>query len=338
MSNRATLHEVARLAGVSLASTSRALHGSGASPSMVEKVQAAADELGYRPNAAGRSLRMKKTFQIEFAVADIGNPVYVEMMSAIHAVLAPHGYRTVVSSMGDQADSAISVLRALDDGHVDGVIISPLRVNDEFVKLVRSAEVPIVAIGRSLLDHGIDSVSTDSAMGIGIAVAHLMEQGRRRIAFLNGPTDTTPGEHRQRGFDAAVGDPAFTGESLGTEVADDFTVTAGVRAAHRLLDRIDGPVDAIVAANDLLAIGVLRAARERGLSVPDDLAVTGMDDTEIGRAVLPSLTSVSLGTAERGRVAAELMLARLSESQQAPQLSTIGPALMIRESSVRSTR
>lgn len=336
MSNRATLHEVAKLAGVSLASTSRALHGSGASPAMVAKVQTAADELGYRPNAAGRTLRMKKTFQIEFAVADIGNPVYVELMSAIHAVLAPHGYRTVVSSMGDRAASAIDVLRSIDDGHVDGVIISPLRVDDEFVSLVQASEVPVVAIGRSLIEHGIDSVSTDSARGIGLAVAHLVEQGRTGIAFLNGPTDTTPGESRQRGFDAAVSVPGFGATSLGTEVADDFTVSEGVRAAHRLLDRLDGRVDAIVAANDLLAIGVLRAARERGLVVPDDLAVTGMDDTEIGRVVLPSLTSVSLGTAERGRIAAELMLARLSESPQAPQLSTVGPELMVRESTVRS--
>ncbi len=236
VSNRATLHEVAKLAGVSLASTSRALHGSGASPAMVAKVQTAADELGYRPNAAGRTLRMKKTLQIEFAVADIGNPVYVEMMSAIHAVLAPHGYRTVVSSMGDRSSPAIEVLRSIDDGHVDGVIISPLRVDDEFVSLVQSAEVPVVAIGRSLIEHGIDSVSTDSARGIGLAVAHLVEQGRTGIAFLNGPTDTTPGESRQRGFDAAVAAPGFGATSLGTEVADDFTVSH-TRAQSHLVER-----------------------------------------------------------------------------------------------------
>ena len=95
-------------------------------------------------------------------------------------------------------------------------------------------------------------------------------------------------------------------------------------------------LDAVVAANDLLAIGVVRAARERGLSVPDDLAVTGMDDTEIGRMVQPALTSVSLGTTRRGQLAAELMLARLGESPEPPQLATVGPELMVRESSVRS--
>lgn len=338
MSSRVTLNEVARRAGASLGSTSRALHGSGASPEMVERVRAAAKELGYRPNAAGRQLRLQRTHLIEFAVADIGNPVYVEMMTAIHGVLAPHGYRTIVSSMGDRASSAIEVLRSIDDGHVDGVIISPLRVDAEFVALVQASEVPVIAIGRSLLEHGIDTVSTDSASGIGLAVNHLIGQGYRRIAFLNGPADTTPGIHRLRGFREAVAEPGFTGTDAGSETATDFTVTAGFEAANRLLDRLEGRVDAVVAANDLLAIGVLRAARDRGLSVPADLAVTGMDDTEIGRAVLPALTSVSLGTAARGRLAAELMLARLTDSRQPPQLSTVGPELMVRESSVRSAR
>ena len=338
MSSRVTLHEVAKRAGVSLGSTSRALHGTGASPDMVERVRAAAAELGYRPNAAGRQLRLQRTHLIEFAVADIGNPVYVEMLSAIHGVLSPHGYRIVVSSIGDAAASAARVLSSLDDGHVDGVIISPLRVDAQFIELLTATQVPVVAIGRSLRAHGIETVSTDSASGIGLAVTHLVDAGCRSLAFLNGPTDTTPGEHRQRGYDTAVAAPGFQAASFGTQVADDFTVAAGVEAAHALLDRAVAAgvrLDAVVAANDLLAIGVVRAARERGLSVPDDLAVTGMDDTEIGRMVQPALTSVSLGTARRGQLAAELMLARLGESPEPPQLATVGPELMVRESSVR---
>ncbi|WP_197511430.1 LacI family DNA-binding transcriptional regulator [Tessaracoccus coleopterorum] len=306
---------------------------------MVERVRAAAKELGYRPNAAGRQLRLQRTHLIEFAVADIGNPVYVEMLSAIHGVLAPHGYRIVVSSIGDEAASAIRVLASLDDGHVDGIIISPLRVDAEFIELLRAAPLPVVAIGRSLRDHGIETVSTDSASGIGLAVTHLVDVGCRSLAFLNGPTDTTPGEHRQRGYDAAVAVPGFAAHSFGTEVADAFTVAAGLEATHRLLDRAgsDGvALDAVVAANDLLAIGAVRAARERGLSVPDDLAVTGMDDTELGRMVQPALTSVSLGTTRRGQLAAELMLARLGDSPETPHLATVGPELMVRESSVRS--
>ena len=334
-SQRATLIQVAELAGVSLASTSRALHGTGASPAMVERVRAAAAELGYSPQMMGRSLRMKRTFQVAFAVADIGNPVYTEMLTALHGVLAPHGYRVVVMSTGDSLSSTLDLVRSLDGGFVDGMIISPLRIDDTFVSAVENAAVPVVVIGRSLAEHGIDSVSTDSAGGIALAVEHLVTTGRRRIGFLNGPLDTTPGEARQRGFDAATASPSFTAEVAGTQVAEDFTVAAGVAAAHRLLE---SPLDAVVAANDLLAIGAIRAAGERGLTVPGDLAVTGMDDTELGRVFQPSLTSVSLGSGRRGRLAAELMLGLLDDDAERGRYLLVGPELMVRESSVDTRR
>ena len=333
-SSRATLIEVARHAGVSLASTSRALHGTGASPAMVERVRAAAAELGYSPDVTGRSLRMKKTFQVAFAVADIGNPVYVEMLTAIHEVLAPHGYRVVVMSTGDTAESTADLVRSLGSGFVDALVVSPLRADDTLVAEIRRAPVPVVVIGRALDADTVDSVSTDSAGGIGQAVDHLVAAGRRRIGFLNGPLDTTPGAARQRGFDAATGADGFPAERVAVEVADDFTVAAGLRAARALLAPApDGSrLDAVVAANDLLAIGVVRAAREAGLTVPGDVAVTGMDDTELGRVYEPSLTSVSLGTAERGAAAARAVLARLDDDAAPARHVVIGPRLLVRDS------
>lgn len=333
-SSRATLIQVAQRAGVSLASTSRALHGTGASPAMVERVRAAATELGYSPDAIGRSLRLKKTFQVAFAVADIGNPVYVEMMTAIHEVLAPHGYRVVVMTTGDTTTSTAELVRSLSSGFVDAMILSPLRTDDALVEEIRQASVPVVVIGRTLADRGIDSVSTDSAGGIGEAVQHLLGLGRRRLTFLNGPLDTTPGEARQRGFDAATRTDGFTGERADAVVAADFTVAAGLAATRALLDAADGDArpDAIVAANDLLAIGAVRAVRERGLAVPQDVAVTGMDDTEIGRVFQPSLTSVSLGSTERGRAAAQLVVDLVDGDAQPGRHMAVGPRLVVRES------
>ncbi|QRP43237.1 LacI family DNA-binding transcriptional regulator [Amycolatopsis sp. FDAARGOS 1241] len=330
-STRATLMQVAERAGVSLASTSRALHGAGASKAMVERVRAAAEELGYSADAIGRSLRMKKTFQVAFAVADIGNPVYVEMMRAIHEVLEPHGYRVVVMSTGDTSTSTVELVRSLGSGFVDGMIVSPLRTDDALITEIQQAPVPVVVIGRAMDDRGISSVSTDSAGGIGEAVRHLHAIGRRRIGFLNGPVDTTPGASRQRGFDAVAGEIAA--ERIEREVACDFTVSAGLEAARRLFARSPQQrLDALVAANDLLAIGAIRAVRELGLSVPEDVAVTGMDDTEIGRVFQPSLTSVSLGTTERGRAAARIMLQLADDPDQAAQQISVGPELVVRES------
>jgi len=330
-STRATLIQVAERAGVSLASTSRALHGTGASKSMVERVRAAALELGYSVDAIGRSLRLKKTSQIAFAVADIGNPVYVEIMRGIHEVLAPHGYRVVVMSTGDTAASTAELMHSLHGGYVDGMIVIPLRTDDDLIAQIGRAPVPVVVIGRAMSDRGISSVSTDSAAGIGAAVQHVVSLGRRRIGFLNGPLDTTPGSSRQRGFDQAVSAKDFTAEQAGVEVAADFTVAAGITAARKLLDRPHRP-DAIVAANDLLAIGAIHAARELGLSVPRDVAVTGMDDTELGQVFLPRLTSVSLGSAERGRAAARLMLGLADDADAPAQQISVGTELFARES------
>lgn len=332
MSRRPTLHEVASLAGASLASTSRALNGMGASPEMAARVRAAAEQLGYHPDAAGRSLRMGRTFQVGFAVADIGNPVYVDMMKAIHEVVGPQGYHVVVASTGNDVGTTADVVRSLSSGVVDGLVVSPLRWDDALVELMEQAPVPVVVVGRVREDAALDSVWTDSAAGIALAVDHLVRQGRRRLAFVNGPLGTTPGSRRQQGFDEAVARAGV--DRLGPQVADDFTVDAGTRAVDRLLeDAGEGLPDAVLAANDLLAIGAVHALRRRGLAVPDEVAVTGMDDTEIAAVFSPSLTSVDLGARERGRAAAELLLRRFDGAPHTPERVQVAPRLVVRESS-----
>ena len=332
MGRRPTLHEVASLAGASLASTSRALNGVGASPEMIERVQAAAQRLGYTPDAAGRSLRMGRTFQVGFAVADIGNPVYVDMMKAIHEVVGPRGYHVVVATTGNDVTSTADVIRSLSSGVVDGLVISPLRSNETLAEQMEHAPVPVVVIGRVAEGTTLDSVWADSAAGIGMAVDQLVGAGRRRLLFLNGPLGTTPASRRLQGFDDAVARHGLP--RLGMLVADDFTVEAGTRAVYSLLDE-DGAErpDAIVAANDLLAIGCIQALRRRRLSVPDDVAVTGMDDTEIAAVFSPSLTSVALGSRERGKAAAELLLRRMGGEQGPAQRVHVAPRLVVRESS-----
>ncbi|WP_240675114.1 LacI family DNA-binding transcriptional regulator [Cellulomonas endophytica] len=331
MPHRATLPDVAQHAGVSLASASRALHGTGASAAMVERVRAAATQLGYQPHATGRSLRLRRTSQIAFAVADIGNPVYVEMMTAIQAVVGARGLRLLLAPTGSTSQDTVDLVRGLAAGSVDGLVISPLRISDELVRTLREIPVPVVVIGRPLVADALDSVSTDSAAGVGLAVEHLVATGRRCLAFLNGPLDTTPGAARRRGFDEATGAPGFRAEVVGGAVAADFTAAAGLEAARRLFASRPVP-DAVVAANDLLAVGAMRAAREAGLRVPEDVAVTGMDDTDLAGLLDPTLTSVSLGTAERGRAAARLLLDRLDEPDRVRRSVLVAPRLVARES------
>jgi len=335
---RPTLFHVAERAGVSVASASRALNGMVASPETVAKVRAAAASLGYVPDATARSLKWGHSLQLAFAVDDVGNPVYVEMMRAIESVVSGSGYRLLVSSTGTDPAETVDLVRSLARGYADGLVISPLRVTDELVTELQRAAVPVVVVGGLPETVQLDTVQTNSARGIGLAVAHLVETGRRRIGFLNGPLDTTPGAARRRGFEEAY-DAGRLGPHVEAvqQVAADFTVAAGRRAALELLGRHRDPhgvvgLDALVAANDLLAFGAIHAALELGLRVPQDLAVVGMDDTELADLFNPGLTSVSLGSAERGRHAAELLLARLADPARPARRVVVQPALVLRAS------
>ncbi len=331
---RVTITQVAARAGVSLASASRALNGQIASAETVEKVRKAADELGYVADAMAQSLKRGRTLQLGYAVADIGNPVYVEMMTAIERVVSASGYRLVLSSASTAAQT-VEVARGLGRGYVDGMILSPLRVNDELLEVLSAAPVPVVVLGLVPDAAGVDTVRADSPTAMRLVVDHLVDEGRRRLAFVNGPRDTTPGTLRHDGFHAAVANHA--GVAHRAVETSDFTIAAGYAAAVDLLGEDDRP-DAIVAANDLIGIGVVRAAQDLGLTVPDDIAVTGVDNTELADVVRPGLTSVDLGAEERGRVAAELLLARLAEPGRAAHRVTIAPSLVVRGSSAAAVR
>lgn len=327
---RVTITQVAARAGVSIASASRALNGQIASAETVVKVRAAAEELGYVADATAQSLKRGRTNQLAYAVADIGNPVYVEMMTAIERVVSASGYRLVLSSTGGTSSSSVDVVRDLGRGYVDGMILSPLRVTDELLDVLAKTKAPVVVLGHLPDGAGLDSVRADSLTAMRLIVDHLVDEGRRDIAFVNGPSDTTPGAFRRDGFAAAsAAHPTLTTRSVD---ADDFTIAAGYAATRRLLSD-DRTTDAVVAANDLIAIGAIRAAEDLGLVVPDDIAITGVDNTELAGVVRPGLTSVDLGAEERGRVAAELLLARISEPARPAHTVAVAPALVIRGSS-----
>lgn len=326
---KVTLADVARRAGVSLASTSRALNGQVASAATVERVHRAAAELGYIPDSSARSLRTRRTGQLAFAVADIGNPVYVEMMREIEAVVAAEGYRLVVSRTGD-ADATLDLVRDLNRGYVDGLILSPLRVAPALVDALEESTVPTVVVGRLPENAQVDTVMADSEGGVALAVDHLVHTGARRIAFLNGPVETTPGRARETGFRAATADrpDLVTGEFH----AEDFTIDAGYTAATAMFSAETPQWDAVIAVNDLVGIGTLHAAHERGLAVPGDVAVVGIDNTSLAEVCHPGLTSVDLGSATRGRKAARLLLARMDEPSLPPRAVQVPPSLQERGS------
>lgn len=329
---KSTLVLVAERAGVSIASVSRVLNGLPASEQLSERVRQAAAELGYVPDATARSLKVGRTEQIALAVADVGNPVYVQMMHEVTRVVTKAGYRLVLSSTGADPEDQIDLLRSLGRGYADGLLLSPLRITDPLLEALRAATIPTVVIGSLPAGVGLDSVRADSATGISLAVEHLAAHGRRRIGFLNGPVDTVPGAARLRGYLQAVEREGLTTTADLQVEASDFTYKAGRKAAARLLDQ--ATPDAIVCANDLLAVAATKVLAARGLRIPDDVALVGMDDTDAAELATPSLTSVDLGSRRRARAAAKLLLRRLADPDAEPRQITIEPSLSVRESSV----
>ncbi|MGZ0152824.1 LacI family DNA-binding transcriptional regulator [Kribbella sp. WER1] len=325
--SRPTIAGVARAAGVSVASVSRVLNGLPATEEMTERVRHAVAELGYVPDARARSLKVGRTFQLTLAVADVGNPVYVTMMRAVEEVVSAAGYRLVVTTTGPEVVDEVALVQGMARGYADGLLISPIRVDEALVKAIRECEVPVVVAGSVPSKAGVDTVRANSPKGMLLAVDHLVARGRTRIAFLNGPADTVPGAARAKGFAEAL--KAHNLEPVTAVEARDFTFAAGRAVGAEVLQ---SKPDAVVCANDLLAVGLMHELAAAGLDVPSDVAVVGMDDSELAEQSFPPLTSVNLGSAERGRRAAELLLARIDDNDRAPRRIVVQPSLSIRRS------
>ncbi len=330
MADGPTITTIAERAGVSIASVSRVLNGLPTRQETVRKVMAAADELGYVRNAVARSLKSRRTHQVAFAMADVGNPAYLAMLRQIQPVLKAAGYRIVLHSTDAVVDDEIDVLHSLGERYVDGLIMSPLRVTGRHLQMLATARAPVVIIGSVPEGTRVDNVRADSRTGVKLAIDHLYALGRRRIGMVNGPPDTVPGAARGAAYIEALEACDLPYDESFVQIGAFYRAEGG-RAVAALLDRVPD-LDALMCANDLIALGALDVLRAAGRRVPEDVAVVGMDDTDLAAASWPSLTSVSLGSAERGRAAAELLLDRLTNGDREPRVVTVPPHLVVRAS------
>ena len=326
-----TITTVARLANVSVASASRVLNGIRTNPDTLSRVTEAAEAVGYVPNAAARSLRSRRTGQIAFAMPDVGNPVYTTMIGSIQEVARARGWRLMLHSTGADAEDELAMIRDLKHRFVDGLILASLDLTEAHAAELRRAAAPVVVIGRPGKGTAVDTVRAHSRKGASEAVRHLYDAKRRRIAFVNGPEYTAPGSSRRLGYLDGLRSCSLVREESLIEVAADFMIEPGRRATERLLAR-ERP-DAILCANDLLAIGALAALRDAGLDVPHDVALVGMDNTPLSEVTWPTLTTVDLGSSERARIAAEMLLERIEDPAREPRVVGVEPRLVVRASS-----
>ena len=332
-SRQATILDVARQAGVSTGTASLALNGSArCSPVTAERVRAAAQALNYLPNHAAKSLRRQVSETVALVIPDIGNPVYVMMAKAVQAVVKAHHYHLTLISTDSVPHEELHAVQSLARRSVDGLILCSLRVTPELLGRLEAAPGPVCVIGQLPSSAGVDNVQVDSQHGVALAVAHLASQGRSRVGFINGPRDTVPASARAAGYRRALEAHGLPHDPSRVTHAD-FSVAGGQEGVARLWSaRRD--IDALFCADDVIAIGAMRALRARGVGVPDEVAVVGMDDIPEGLLCTPTLSSVSLGAAERARRAAELVFAALgSPGPSAARRVMVAPQLLVRESS-----
>ncbi len=323
-SRRPTIRTVADRAGVSKSLVSLVIRNSpNVSPERRAAVQAAMDELGYRPNASARALAEERTRLIAVLVNDLRNPWYIQALEGINTLLHRRDLRMMIGDqrldlLGDEVLTA-----AFLEMNVDGLIITGSMVQSE--RLIHTAtHLPTVVVGsRSLTLPRVDVVVNDDELGARLAVNHLVGHGHRRVAFLNAPTAV--GNFREQGYHDAM-------SAHGLEALvdmDDPSEDGGYRAAVRLLTAGPRPTG-IFAYNDLMALGALSAAEQLGLDVPGDLSIVGYDDTTIGQLKAISLTSVDNASYRIGYRAADLLVDRIAAPGRPPQTLLMEPQLIVR--------
>jgi LacI family transcriptional regulator len=309
-----TLRDVAADAGVHPATASRALNpGTRAlvNEETAQRVLDSAARLGYRPNPIARGLKTNRSYTIGVVVPDLRNPLFPPIARGIEERLEPAGYTSLLANTDNDHDREKLSFEALTARQVDGFITGTARRHHPLLREIADRGVPLVQVNRRMDDEDVPSVVADDVGGVALAIRHLADLGHTRIAHVAGSLEVSTGQHRFEGFLAAMAD-------LGLEVDDRLTPTAlnySEAEGHRLTKAlVDGgrPFTAILAGNDLMALGCIDALTEAGLRCPEDVSVIGFNDMDWSARFSPPLSTVRVPHYDLGVSAADLLLERLA--------------------------
>lgn len=323
--------DVAKHAGVSVASVSRVLSGlPGVGEATRDRIMAAVEELGYRPNLAARRLRSRRTDTLGLIVSDIRNPYFTEVSRAVEDVAYTNGLRVMVCNADEDPEKESFYLEMMRDENVAGVILSPTLPR---LASYRQTDYPfpVVLIDRCESDTDADAVVLDNVNAAQRLVRHLIDAGHQRIAFFYGAASAT-GRQRLQGYHEALSGAGLTPMAQALKPTTDEA-----RAVMRhFLERHSQLPDAVVASSGLILLGLVEALREARLSYPDEIALAGFDDMPWTRVVTPSITVIAQPTYDMGRAAIELLLARIAQPGQAVRRIVLRGELLVRGSSQRA--
>jgi DNA-binding LacI/PurR family transcriptional regulator len=327
------LVDVAERAGVSMKTVSNVVNGApNVAPALRARVQAALDELGYRPNLTARRLATGRTGMIALAIPEIDHPYFAELSRQIAERATAHGYRVIVEQTLSDHAAEEAVLADREAGLVDGVIFHPVRMTTMEIGRLR-ADTPLVLLGESATPLTTDLVLIDNVLAATDSTSHLIALGRRRIAFLgvveHDPTGAT--NRRLIGYQQALIDAGIEADSGLLLPVADFSAEAAEAAVVTAIDR-GLSFDGVLCRDDKFALGALKALHRAGRAVPADVAVIGWDNTAIGSYTSPTLSSVSPDKRAIAEVALELLDERIGGYRGPGRHRVVGHSIVARES------
>lgn len=326
--SKATVHEVARVAGVSAATVSRLLNGTAkVSDEKRQAIESVIERLNYKPNVLAQNLKTGSSRTIGILTQSLVSGYFADAMAGVDEVLQGTGYAPLFVSGHWHADEEAERVELLIARRVDGVVILSGRLKDEQI-LALSQRVPIVAFGRELSAPQAYGFRLDNYRGACEAVEHLIAHGHRDIAFISGPADHRDALARLEGYDDTLEKHGIKGQRK-LVVQGDFSESGGLQAVERLLES-GQRFTAIFAANDLTAYGARLALYRRGIGVPDDVSVVGFDDLHSSMYTTPPLTTVRQPLFDVGQRLGRAILQMIGG--EPPELDAPEPTLMVRES------
>ena len=328
-----SMRDVAAAASVSVGTVSNVLNSpEKVSPTTVARVHSAIERLGFVRNDAARQLRAGRSRCVGLVVLDVGNPFFTAVARAAEQRAAEHDLTVLLGTSDDDTGRERAYLDTFDELRVFGLMVSPVGDDLSRLRTLHARGVPVVLVDRDGRGTPFSSVAVDDVAGGRLAVRHLCETGRRRIAFVGGPRGLRQVTDRLRGAQDAIDE--FDGASLEVVDATAMTVLAGRVAGERLRERdLDERPDAVFCANDLLAMGVLQALTMLGgVAVPDDIALIGYDDIDFARSTVVPLSSVRQPSDSIGASAIDLLVATVEAREREPEHVLYQPTLVARES------
>jgi len=326
-----TSQDVAKRAGVSIATVSRVLNNAPhVRPEIRRKVLRAVKALNYQPNRTAQRLRARQSKVLGLIISDIQNPFFTSVVRGIEDVAYQNGYSLVLCNSDEDPEKEKLYVDVMRAEAVAGVIIASASETQPHIDTLLDTHIPVVALDRRIKDRRVDSVLVSNVQGAYQAVTHLIERGHRYIGFIGLPLNRTTGRERFEGYQRALRQHHLPVVRARMRISD-AKQQGGYAAAQDLLAH-QPRLTALFVANNLTTLGALQAIHERGLRIPDDISIVGFDDMPWATLLHPPLTAVAQPTYELGRQAAELLLARLKDPRKPVAHVQLPTTLIVRGS------